>query len=123
MKKCVFALLIILVIVVLKSCVPKEDISLVPEESFYSGYYVENDKVYINCTLTVNSERNQNVRFEGDFEDDVKTGLLTETTLKTTPFDIKKGKQRIDVTFVGEFGGTNKKANRHLPDITVIQEN
>ena len=123
MKKCGFVLLLILVIVVLGTCVQKEDVSLVPEESSYSDYYVKNGNVYINCILTVDSKNDCKISFEGKFEEEVEIGLLTETKIKTAPFDIKKGKQSIDVTFVGDFGGTNKKTNRNLPDITIIQEN
>lgn len=122
MKKYVLTLLLVGVAVIFCACT-NGGVSIVEDESFYSDFHVEDNAVYINCTLTLEASKDQRVYFEGNFEDDVKTGLLTEPTLKTTPFDIKKGKQTIEVTFMGEFGETNKKADRKLPEITVIQEN
>lgn len=122
MKKSILTLILVFATVIFCACA-NGGVSIVEDESFYSDYYVENEKVYINCTLTICSSKDQTVSFVGNFEADAETGLLTEETLKTTSLDIKKGKQIIDVTFVGEFGGTNKKANRNLPDISVLHKN
>lgn len=122
MKKSILTLLLVFVLVIICAC-SNGDVSIMEDESFYSDYYVENEKVYINCTLTVCSSKDQTVSFVGEFKSDTEIGLLTEETLKTTSFDIKKGKQIIDVTFMGNFGGTNKKASRNLPYISVLHKN
>lgn len=121
MKKYVLTLLLVGVAVIFCACA-NGNVSIVEDESFYSDFYVDDNAVYINCTLTVEAPKDQRVYFVGDFEDEVEVGLLKERLLKTTPFDIQKGKQTIEVTFMGEFGGTNKKADRKLPGITVVTE-
>lgn len=118
MKKYIAALLLISLVGVFGACV-NDSINIVEEESFYSDFYVENDVVYINCTLTVEATKDQSVCFVGDFADEAEIGLLKEKSLETTSFNIQKGKQTIDVTFIGSFGGNNKKADRKLPDISI----
>ena len=114
--------MLMLMLVIFNFCAcENSDISIVEDESFYSDFYVEDNVVYINCTLTVNAQKDQTISFVADFKDEKKDGLLKEISLETLPFNIKKGKQSIDVTFVGNFGGNNKKANRELPNINIVK--
>ena len=85
-------------------------------------------KVLIYCTLLITNPTNteKNLAFSANFENDVKIGLLKEgqlvgyqTDLKTNIFTIDKGENWIDVVFLGEYAGTNKKYDRLLPNIQI----
>ncbi len=60
----------------LNGCSQEHKIEIIKEESFYSDFTVEDDKVYIQCELTMNktTNREQKVGFFAYFPDDVGLG-------------------------------------------------
>lgn len=113
-------------------CSQEEYVKINRQESWYSDFYVEDGKVYIKCNITVENSGDDSCRigFKGDFSENVKTGLLKEAELygyaedyETSVFVAPKGKHTIAVTFIGDFGGTLKKANRNLPHISMVNGN
>lgn len=110
--------------VINKQC-NKEKIYILYDKSFFSDYEVKDNKVFINCELLIyngyNSE--QSIELVAFDNDDVNTGLLKSSELKgyikgtnNYEFLLKKGKNFLSVSFIGEFAGNVKKANRLLPN-------
>ena len=104
----------------------KENIHINKEESFYSKFNVENGKVYIYCTLLIENftETEKNIALMASFEDDVKNGLLKETIIDgytndgdAKIFQLQKGKNQLDVVFIGQHAGGYQKHDRTLPKI------
>jgi hypothetical protein len=113
----------------LNGCGAKKAVEIVYEDSYFSDFYVEDEKVYIECALSVNNATGaeQAVEFVADCSDDVKGGLLKYAELhsysadhETVKFHIPTGETRIEVIFIGEFAGNAQKQNRLLPNITVV---
>lgn len=111
----------------LSSC-KQADIYLNEEESFYSNFKVENDKVYIYCNVLIENPKKDNaqITLEGTFGNDVKNGLLKEATLQgysidceTSTFELVKGDNIIEVVFIGEYGGNYQKHDKLLPQINI----
>lgn len=95
-------------------------------ESFFSDFYVKEDKVYIECDLTIESKMDYDVSIEGLFPLDYGR-LLKERSIyacdKETGsdrFSLKCGTNKFTVVFIGEYGGAPQKANRLLPWITIF---
>ena len=106
----------------------KNEISIDNDESFYSDFKIEDDKVYIHCSVLVKNPGNDNAKISlsGVFENDKKIGLLKEELLngysddcETTEFNLKRGDNRIEVVFIGDYAGTNQKYDRLLPRIII----
>ena len=93
-------------------------------------FHIENDKVYIECRLSLvnNSDESKKVGVVGIFDEDVKNGLLTESTIRGVinegPVSIELGPHQemknIEVVFVGTHGVNDKKANKNLPELNII---
>jgi hypothetical protein len=106
-----------------------EELHILKESSFYNDFYIEGEKVYIECKITIknNSNNERSFKLHGDFKEDVQLGLLKNENLigyrqdlNTTEFTVdKKSKQFFTVTFIGDFAGNNKRYNRNLPKIRV----
>ena len=95
------------------------------DESYFSDFYVKDDKVYIECELTIESKMDYAVYIEGYFPSDEGT-LLKDRSLyaydKETGsdrFKLVRGTNRFRVVFIGDYGGTPQKFDRLLPDITI----
>lgn len=104
-------------------------VRIIGNESFFSEYSVDGNNVYIKCEITVINRTSEVIKvgFFADFLEDVQLGLLKDTKLKgykedkrTEEFYLQKGQNRIVVVFIGEFAGTNQKANRNLPLIEIV---
>ena len=100
------------------------------EKSFFSDFKIENNKVYIYCTLFIEnkSDTEKVISLKASFEKDVETGLLKEALVSgysldesTQEFQLKKGENQLDVVFVGEYAGVDKKHDRLLPDIEIAE--
>lgn len=108
-------------------------ISLVKSESYFSDFNVKNQKVYLDCYITLKNISNteKTVKLTASFPDDVNTGLLKESILpglnknnKESKFIIHPNSQKsFNVTFVGDFAGTIQRHERLLPkvNITVVK--
>lgn len=116
-----------IIAVCLYSC-QKREISIDVEESFYSNFKIENNKVYIYCNVLIkNPNKNgSKIALSGLFDNDVKNGLLKESLLtgystdcETTTFELKEGDNRIEVVFIGDYAGKSQKYDRLLPEIKI----
>ena len=129
MKKTLSILFVLCMVLSLFSCQAKE-IELNEEKSFFSDFKIENNKVYIYCTLFIEnkSDTEKVISLKASFEKDVEIGLLKEALVSgysldesTQEFQLKKGENQLDVVFVGEYAGVDKKNDRLLPDIEITE--
>ena len=129
MKKTLSILFVLCMVLSLFSCQAK-DIKLDEEKSFFSDFKIENNKVYIYCTLFIEnkSDTEKVISLKASFEKDVEIGLLKEALVSgysldesTQEFQLKKGENQLDVVFVGEYAGVDKKHDRLLPDIEITE--
>jgi len=100
-------------------------IELVQDESYFSDFYISEEKVYIRCTLALqsSSDQDERVSIRGFFPDDVTLGLLQEQELYAWTLDEQvnqffipaNGQVELSVVFVGEYAGHPQKSNRLLP--------
>ena len=133
MKKILAFLCIFCMILSMFSCQAKDvnlDVVLNEEKSYFSDFKIENDKVYIYCTLFIKnkSDTEKVISLNAFFEKDVELGLLKEALVSgysldesTQEFQLKKGENQLDVVFVGEYAGVDKKNDRLLPDIEITE--
>jgi len=129
MKKAILLFCIVCMLLCLFSC-QSNDINLNKEKSFFSDFEIENDKVYIYCTLFLENQSNSQevVEIKALFESDAKNGLLKEENLygytvdeNSKTFTLEQGENQIDIVFIGEYAGTPEKADRLLPEIEIIK--
>ena len=94
------------------------------KKSYYDDFYVKNNKVYINCILSIynDSKKNQKFYIRAKYSEDVGKLLLNNNYLKINEeaqekvIELKpKEKQTLNALFEGDFGGKSQKANRLLP--------
>jgi len=130
MKQRVFILLVLSFVVLCLCSCQKREIRIDRNESFYSSFRIENNKVYIVCNVLINNPNIEaaKVTLSGLFENDVKNGLLKEALLpgyatdcETAEFNLEKGDNRIEVVFIGDYAGTNQKHDRLLPEIRISE--
>ena len=129
MKKILAFLCILCMMLSMFSCQAK-DVKLDEEKSFFSDFKIENNKVYIYCTLFIEnkSDTEKVISLNASFEKDVEIGLLKEALVSgysldesTQEFQLKKGENQLEVVFVGEYAGVDKKNDRLLPDIEITE--
>ena len=124
----ILAVVCVLCSVIGFSSCEQNDVRLNEDKSFFSDFKIENDKVYLYCTLFVEnlSETERTVILKASFEADVKNGLLKEALTVgysfaegAEEFRLQKGENQIDVVFIGEHAGGDQKHDRRLPDIMI----
>lgn len=102
---------------------------LIEEESYFHDFYVENNKVYIQCEIVLqnNSNKDEKVKLLADMKEDARLGLLTSSAVYgyskkgNNEFVVPaKSKKEYNVYFIGDFAGNKIKQNRNLPSIEVI---
>lgn len=129
MKKIVVFICIACMALSLFSC-QSSYIKLDKEDSFFSDFKVEDDKVYIYCTLFIENQSDieKNVVLKASLDNDAKNGLLKEAVIdgysvdrSTKTFKLKAGENQIDVVFIGDYAGNEEKIDRLLPDIEIIE--
>ena len=108
----------------------KDQISIVKTESYFSDFEVKGNKVYIKCYITLKNTYNteKTIRIVAKSPEDVTTGLLKNADLislnesgEVMEYKLpSKSKKSYYVTFVGDFAGKNKKHDRNLPQIEII---
>ena len=110
-----------------KSALPQ----IVTNKSSFSSFYVQNDKVYINCSITIKNNNDEPRDFSlcALMNADFKSGLLKQAKIyaynngKKAVFNIKSNKeQTYNVVFIGDYGGNLQKNNSSLPQIEIITE-
>lgn len=110
----------------------KHDVRILEQESWFDTFYVKNDQVFIECSVTIQnrSHRDAYVKLSAELEADAKHGLLKSAVI---PGFSKKGKDHFlikadsqkeyAVVFVGDFAGNPVKQNRDLPPIDMYMIN
>ena len=129
MKKILVLLCIVCMMLSLFSCQAK-NVKLNEEKSYFSDFKIENDKVYIYCTLFIENKSNTEkvISLNASFEKDVELGLLKEALVSgysldegTQEFTLQKGENQLDVVLIGKYAGADKKHDRLLPDIEITE--
>ncbi len=91
----------------------------------FSRFWVEDDKVYLECEITITSNLEHDVSIEANFGADegklLKDGLLIgyDKELKSDSFHIEYGTNKFTVIFVGDYGGTPQKSDEDFYAIWV----
>lgn len=129
MKKLFLLFLVIISVVLILIFNNANELKVVKDSSYFSDFYVEGNKVYIKCEITIknSSYDDKVVKLNAILKDDVELGLLKEenlagfnTGLICDEFTIeKKSEKNYSVIFVGDFAGTYKKHDRKLPEIVI----
>lgn len=133
MRKYVYSLTILFLVVSMlmsfASCSRADQIYVDKSQSYFSDYEVEDDKVFIKCHITIENtfEDEKTVTLSAILPEDVTNGLLKNETIKALKEDgsemefvlLPNTSNSFDVVFVGEYAGTNQKANRFLPEINI----
>ena len=113
---------------VLGGCIAHLQLSktfIINDESYFSDFYVKDDKVYIECEMSINSPRNCDIQLQGSFMRDEGKLLKNATVFAydketgSDRFKLVRGTNRFRVVFIGDYGGTPQKFDRLLPDITI----
>ncbi len=126
-------ILVVLFLVVLAGgCIIYMQLSkmfVVNDESFFSDFYIKDDKVYLECEVSINSPRDCDIQIQGSFARD-EGKLLKDATVfaydvenRSNSFHIVRGTNRFRVVFIGDYGGTPQKSDRLLPEIKLIALN
>ena len=126
-KKCIILILAAFCVFTLCGCKAK-GISIVFEDSYTSDYEVAGDKVHINCKMVISNsnEEAKRIKIKGYIERDFNSGLLKnpyvfgyDKDLSSDIFEVIPGENVLEVTFLGDFGGTNQKSDMELPLVTI----
>lgn len=133
MKRLMSILLGLVFCLMLSSCADMDNgkgVVLVEKDSFFSDFSIEDNEVKLYCHIVVNNQfgTKKFARFQGDFKNDVRGGLVVDQILTAydpedpniSQFVLQPGINSIDIVFVGEHGCSNVKQNRLLPPIYVV---
>ena len=101
-------------------------VSIIPSESYLNNWYIENDFVYFDCHIVIQSRHRKNLSLQitAFSEEDFQHGLLTTAQLEcTTPFiqvyaDAEKSS--FDLIFAAPLGEATTKINRRLPEKIIL---
>ena len=137
--------LLIAVLLLLTACSSnKEPVKLIEADSFFSDFAICQDKVLFLCRLRIDNLAGDamTVRISGEFRDDVKNGLVTESALpgyavddetarafadgikqRSEEISLQPGQNELWIVFVGTHGSGNQKNDRNLPKITITPVN
>lgn len=130
-KFCIVICIIIIVSINFISNNGKANLKIIYKDSYFSNFTVFDGKVFINCELVIKNVNSEDKIFKlnATMKDDVTTGLLVNENLEGFDSEYIEKEFKIDkkttssflVVFIGDFGGTNTKHNRNLPEITIIE--
>ena len=119
----------ILILILLVSWNINDKIYVDKEKSYYSDFKVEDEKVFIECCITlVNTfDVEKTINLSANLPDDVTIGLLKNEEITASYADGSKmefvlppdSSESFDVVFVGEYSGKNQKSDRGLPEINI----
>jgi hypothetical protein len=115
-----------LVILSCNSLKINNDLELIIKESYFNDFRIIDDKVYIECKITIknNTDKNIKYRINAIFKDDVRIGLLKNEILEGYNENLENNIFNISanetikyqkIIFIGDFAGNYKKFNRELP--------
>ncbi len=99
------------------------------DSSYFLDFYVEGEKVYIKCELTIKnfSSVDKSFQLNAILKDDVELDLLKSENLKGYSQELtndkftveKKTTKTFSIVFVCDFAGTNRKHDRNLFEIVI----
>ncbi len=132
MKKriAIFAFVVIVILLYnhYRNLTPRLEL-LMEQRGGIHNFYIEGDKVYIVCGVTVRNNTDTKIAYslEAISEDDYNSGLLKseklegyDETIENNIFSINgKEVQTFIVVFVGEHGGYPRKKDRLAPEIVI----
>jgi hypothetical protein len=112
------------------SCVslkPNNDLELIKKESYFNDFKIIDDKVYIECRITIKNNTDKNIiyRINAIFKDDVHIGLLKNEVLEGYNEDLINNIFNISaretikyqkIIFIGDYTGNYIKHDRELPN-------
>ena len=112
MKKHLYTLKVLFlgvsILMLLASCNRADQIYIDKNQSYFSDYEVENDKVFIKCHITLeNTFKDEKIKAMNEDGSEMKFVLSPHAS------------NSFDVVFVGEYSDTNQKDNRNLPEINI----
>ena len=123
------ALICLSMLVALTSCKTTANISVDEENSYFSDYVIEDDKVYIKChvILTNTYDAEKTVNLSAKLPQDAASGLLKDEKIKALNEDGSQvtfvlppnSSESFDVVFVGDFAGYERKYDKHLPEMII----
>ncbi len=133
MKKYVYILMLFLavmsMIMLAASCNTTDEICVDKERSYFSGFEIERDRVYVKCYVTlVNTyDIEKTVTLSAKLPEDVAGGLVKNEEIKALNEEGEEmvfvlppnASKAFDVVFVGEYSGTDQKHDRNLPEINI----
>jgi hypothetical protein len=126
-KKFIILILVAFCVFALCGCKSK-GLDIVFEDSYTSDYEVAGDKVHINCKIVISNsnEEAKRITIKGYSERDFTSGLLKnpyifgyDKDLNSDVFEVLPGENVLEVTFLGDFGGSNQKSDMELPLVTI----
>ena len=126
------AIIILLVFFCFLVIFMKSGVKINKNKSYYNDFEVKGEDVYIYCWISFcnNENKDKSISIEGKFPEDKKSGFLVDESLKgkfvdSDSYDIHIGpKQKLEnvkVVFIGKKGDYDKKANKKLPSIIIIE--
>lgn len=106
----------------------KQAIKIDRENSWFDEFYIEGNKVYMKCYITIrnSSDENNYIKLVAGLEEDAKNKLIKNP--KVTGQDSKgsdmffvpaNSQKEYTVFFIDDYAGENKKQDRNLPEIEV----
>lgn len=133
MKKLNAVILIIALFLLPCGCAENEtgEVSIVASESYFSDFEIKDSEVFVYCTLTVNNASKDEKTFNivADMSEDVKNGLIAEDTVKCADkktgleeFSLPAGERgTFDIVIKGTSAGAERKQDRNLPRLTIVE--
>jgi hypothetical protein len=125
--KCIYLILFFSFFVILP-CYSKgnNDLELIKKESYFNDFKIIDDKVYIECKITIKNNTGKNIKYKINaiFNDDVRIGLLKNEILEGYNEDLENNIFNISanetikyqkIIFIGDFAGNYIKHDRALP--------
>lgn len=108
----------------------KQEIKIEREDSWFSDFYIKENKVYIQCYITIRNDSNEDqyIKLLAHMEDDAKNKLIKHSIV--TGYD-EKGSDKffvpadseinyIEVFFIDDYAGEEQKQDRNLPEIELV---
>lgn len=132
MKRCLSAILILLLLVSLGACksADKGEVFVVREKSMLRNFKVEDGQVRFSCSVCFDNTdaHSQVISLIGNFTEDVKGGLVKErwipgeSEMGEDIFLLPPGETTLELVFIGTFAGTAEKQSRLLPEIEIVTD-
>ena len=129
MKITIVVLLLVVLVMGCLAYLQYSNMFIIEENSYYSHFYVKDDKAYIGCVMVIKSPRDCDIRLLGTFPRDEGKLLKYSSVFANDPesesdtFHLERGRNRFEVVFIGDYAGTYQKQNRLLPEIEIITLN